>query len=340
MSALSTEPFAAAGGRNEPLLEVEDLSVVFDTEDGPVHAVNGVSFTLDRAEILGIVGESGCGKSVTSMAIPRLLPPTAQVSGAVRLEGRDLLGMSGRAMRRLRGAEVSVVFQEPMTSLNPAYTVGYQVAEVLREHEGLRGKAARRRTVELFELVGIPAPERRVDEYPHQLSGGMRQRVMIAIAVACSPKVLVADEPTTALDVTIQAGILDVMRTLRDELGTAIILITHDLGVIADIADRVVVMYAGRRVEFAPGDELFAAPQHPYTVGLLGAVPRPLAGQVRQPLVEIPGRVPILREDPDACTFAPRCARATEECLTRRPPLGPVRPQHLVACYHPGSDQS
>jgi oligopeptide/dipeptide ABC transporter ATP-binding protein len=323
------------------LLEVADLRVVFDTEDGPVHAVNGVSFTLDRAEILGIVGESGCGKSVTSMAIPRLLPPTARVSGQIRLEGEDLLRLPQRAMRRLRGSQVSVVFQEPMTSLNPAYSVGYQVAEVLREHEGLRGQAARRRAVELFELVGIPAPDRRIDEYPHQLSGGMRQRVMIAIAVACSPKVLVADEPTTALDVTIQAGILDVMRNLRDELGTAIILITHDLGVIADVADRVVVMYAGRRVEAAPVDDLFRAPQHPYTVGLLGALPRLTdVDGPRKALAEIPGRVPILREDADECTFAPRCGRRTAQCVAHRPALAPVSPDHLVACYHPGSESS
>ena len=271
------------------------------------------------------------------MAIPGLLPPTAKVSGSIRLEGQELLSLSPRALRRLRGSQVSMVFQEPMTSLNPAYTVGYQVAEVLREHEGLKGKAGKRRAAELFELVGIPAPARRVDEYPHQLSGGMRQRVMIAMAVACSPKVLVADEPTTALDVTIQAGILDVMRHLRDELGTAIILITHDLGVIADIADRVVVMYAGRRVEAAGVDELFAAPMHPYTIGLLGAVPRLLgAGDTQRRLAEIPGRVPVLREDPDACVFAPRCDRATAQCVASRPPLAPTRPDHLAACYHPG----
>ena len=322
-----------------PMLEVEDLSVVFATEDGPVHAVSDVSFTLDRAEILGIVGESGCGKSVTAMSIPGLLPPSARVSGAVRLDGQDLLTLSQKQLRHWRGKRVSMVFQEPMTSLNPSFSVGFQVAEVLREHEGLNGRQARARTVELFELVGIPAPARRIDEYPHQLSGGMRQRVMIAIAVACSPQVLIADEPTTALDVTIQAGILDVMRTLRDELGTAIILITHDLGVVADLTDRVVVMYGGRRVETAGVDDLFAAPQHPYTLGLMGAIPRPLADAdaERPRLAEIPGRVPTLRADIDECIFAPRCDRATAECTDSRPPLEPALPGHLVACYHPGA---
>ena len=322
-----------------PMLEVEDLSVVFATEDGPVHAVSDVSFTLDRAEILGIVGESGCGKSVTAMSIPGLLPPSARVTGAVRLDGQDLLTLSQKQLRHWRGKRVSMVFQEPMTSLNPSFSVGFQVAEVLREHEGLNGRQARARTVELFELVGIPAPARRIDEYPHQLSGGMRQRVMIAIAVACSPQVLIADEPTTALDVTIQAGILDVMRTLRDELGTAIILITHDLGVVADLTDRVVVMYGGRRVETAGVDDLFAAPQHPYTLGLMGAIPRPLADAdaERPRLAEIPGRVPTLRADIDECIFAPRCDRATAECTDSRPPLEPAFPGHLVACYHPGA---
>lgn len=322
-----------------PMLEVEDLSVVFATEDGPVHAVSDVSFTLDRAEILGIVGESGCGKSVTAMSIPGLLPPSARVTGAVRLDGQDLLTLSQKQLRHWRGKRVSMVFQEPMTSLNPSFSVGFQVAEVLREHEGLNGRQARARTVELFELVGIPAPARRIDEYPHQLSGGMRQRVMIAIAVACSPQVLIADEPTTALDVTIQAGILDVMRTLRDELGTAIILITHDLGVVADLTDRVVVMYGGRRVETAGVDDLFAVPQHPYTLGLMGAIPRPLADAdaERPRLAEIPGRVPTLRADINECIFAPRCERATAECTDSRPPLEPAFPGHLVACYHPGA---
>ncbi|MDP9466130.1 MAG: ABC transporter ATP-binding protein, partial [Actinomycetota bacterium] len=228
------------------LLSVQDLRVRFATEDGPVYAVNGVSFELGAGEILAVVGESGCGKSVTAMAVPGLLPPTATVTGSIRLEGSELLTRSAKELRAVRGKDISFVFQEPMSSLNPAFTVGRQIREVLQRHEGLSKRAAHQRAVELLELVRIPAPERRVDEYPHQMSGGMRQRVMIAIAVACGPKVLVADEPTTALDVTIQAGVLDILRDLRDELGTAIILITHDLGVVADLADRVVVMYAGR----------------------------------------------------------------------------------------------
>ena len=322
------------------LLEVRDLTVRFDTEEGVVHAVNGVSFDLAAGEILAVVGESGCGKTVTAMSIPGLLPSTsAQVQGSIRLEGTELLTMSPKQLRSVRGKQVSVVFQEPMTSLNPAFTVGRQIREVLQQHEGLSRRAAQARAVELLDLVRIPAPAKRVDEYPHQLSGGMRQRVMIAIAVACSPKVLIADEPTTALDVTIQAGILDVMRDLRDRLGTAIILITHDLGVVADIADRVVVMYAGRRVEQAGVHPLFAAPQHPYTNGLLGAIPQTHKGveQVaRQRLTEIPGMVPSLKSDPDVCSFAPRCPRATQECHEHRPPLEAVLPDHLVACHHPG----
>ncbi len=322
-----------------PLLDVRDLRVRFQTEDGPVHAVNGVSFQLGAGEILAIVGESGCGKSVTAMAIPGLLPPTATVEGSIHLGGVDLLSLTPKQLREVRGKDVSFVFQEPMTSLNPAFTIGRQIREVLQRHEGLSRRAAQQRAVELLELVRIPAPHRRVDEYPHQLSGGMRQRVMIAIGVACGPKVLVADEPTTALDVTIQAGVLDIMRDLRQELGTAIILITHDLGVVADLADRVVVMYAGMPVEEAEIHELFAHPQHPYTNGLLNAIPHREKGVeevARSRLVEIPGLVPLLRSDPDLCPFAPRCPRSTEICVSRRPPLEPTRPGHPTACYHPG----
>jgi peptide/nickel transport system ATP-binding protein len=325
-----------------PLLSVQDLSVRFATEDGPVHAVNGVSFDLAAGEILALVGESGCGKSVTAMSVPGLLPPSATVEGRIVLDGRDLLALSPRELRSVRGKEVSFVFQEPMSSLNPAFTVGKQIREVLQRHEGLSKKAAQARAVDLLRLVRIPAPERRVDEYPHQLSGGMRQRVMIAIAVACGPKVLVADEPTTALDVTIQAGVLDILRGLRDELGTAIVLITHDLGVVADLADRVVVMYAGRPVEQAEVHELFAHPQHPYTNGLLGAVPHREQGVdlvAGRRLREIPGLVPSLRSDPDECVFAPRCPRSTEVCVSRRPPLEPTRPHHPAACFHPGEDE-
>jgi peptide/nickel transport system ATP-binding protein len=321
-----------------PLLEVADLSVRFDTDAGTVHAVDKMSFTLAEREVLGIVGESGCGKSVTAMSLLRLLPPTASISGRARFDGDDLLGASSRRLRRIRGNEIAFVFQEPMTSLNPVFTVGRQVEESLRTHLGLSRSAARKRAIELLDLVHIPAPERRVREYPHQLSGGMRQRVMIAMAVACEPKILIADEPTTALDVTIQAGILDLMRELRERLGTAIILITHNLGVVADIADRVVVMYAGRKAEEAPVRELFARPQHPYTIGLLGAIPLPGAASKQDRLREIPGRVPSLAELPNHCAFAPRCPRADDLTRSEVPPLRAVGPGHLVACFHPGGE--
>ncbi|MEV0386936.1 ABC transporter ATP-binding protein [Nonomuraea sp. NPDC050643] len=316
------------------LLEITDLSVGFDTEDGLVQAVRDISLTLDEGEILALCGESGCGKSVTAMSVPRLLPPdTTRLSGSVTLDGRELTTLPEQEMRHVRGKTVSVVFQEPMTSLNPSFTVGYQIAEVLRRHEGLSRRAAAGRAVELLELVGIPAAPRRVKEYPHQLSGGMRQRVMIAIAVACSPRVLIADEPTTALDVTIQAGVLDVFRDLRDRLGTAIILITHDLGVVADIADRAVVMYAGRAVEQAPVTELFANPRHPYTLGLMKALP---TAAVNGRLAEIPGMVPSPLSDPDECAFQDRCPRAQADCRLSRPPLARQSDDHLAACFHPG----
>ncbi|NUS07697.1 MAG: ABC transporter ATP-binding protein [Nonomuraea sp.] len=316
------------------LLEITNLTVDFDTEDGLVQAVRDISLTLDEGEILALCGESGCGKSVTAMSVPRLLPPeTTRLSGSVRLDGRELTTLPEPELRRVRGKDVSVVFQEPMTSLNPSFTVGYQIAEVLRRHERLSRAAAARRAVELLELVGIPAPARRVKEYPHQLSGGMRQRVMIAIAVACSPRVLIADEPTTALDVTIQAGVLDVFRDLRDRLGTAIVLITHDLGVVADIADRAVVMYAGRAVEQAPVSELFANPRHPYTLGLMKALP---SAAVNGRLAEIPGMVPSPLTDPRECAFQARCPRAQADCRLDRPELVRQAPDHLAACFHPG----
>jgi peptide/nickel transport system ATP-binding protein len=322
----------------ETLLEVTDLSVRFDTDDGIVHAVDKLSFSLAPGEVLGIVGESGCGKSVTCMSLTRLLPETATVTGSAVFNGRDLLTLAPRSLRRVRGREISYVFQEPMTSLNPVFTVGHQIDEILRRHLDLSRRAARAQALELLRLVRIPAPERRLDDYPHQLSGGLRQRVMIAIALACDPKVLIADEPTTALDVTIQAGILDLMRDIRERLGTAIVLITHNLGVVADVADRVVVMYAGRKAEEAPVDELFAHPQHPYTIGLLGAIPRPYEGEdTRRRLQEIPGRVPSLRELPTACAFADRCPRADELTRSEIPQLHEVRPKHWVACFHPGS---
>ena len=320
----------------EPLLEVRDLSVRFDADEGTVHAVDRMSLDLEAGQVLGIVGESGCGKSVTALSILGLLPQTATVSGSIRFQGTELLGGSRSRLRKIRGREISFVFQEPMTSLNPVFRVGDQIEEVLREHLRLSRRAARARVVELLDLVHIPDPGRRADEYPHQLSGGMRQRVVIAMALACDPKILIADEPTTALDVTIQAGILDLLRELRERLGTAIILITHNLGVVADLADRVVVMYAGRKAEEAPVRELFASPQHPYTIGLLGAVPR--AGAKRNGrLQEIPGRVPSLAELPAHCAFADRCPRADELSWSQVPELRLIRPDHLVACFHPGA---
>jgi peptide/nickel transport system ATP-binding protein len=323
-----------------PLLEVTDLSVRFDTDDGSVHAVDRLSYTLALGEVLGLVGESGCGKSVSALSLLGLLPQTATVTGKASFDGTDLLEVSARQLRRIRGREISFVFQEPMTSLNPVFTVGKQISEVLRRHLDLSSRQARRRTIELLKLVRIPAAERRVEEYPHQLSGGMRQRVMIAMALACDPKILIADEPTTALDVTIQAGILDLMRDLRERLGTAIVLITHNLGVVADIADRVVVMYAGRKAEEAPVRELFANPQHPYTIGLLNAIPRlgEEGGNGRGRLQEIPGRVPSLSEPLDHCAFADRCPRADDLTRSHVPDLERVGPEHLVACFHPGGE--
>jgi len=272
------------------------------------------------------------------MSLLGLLPPSAKIKGTARFDGIDLLSAPARDIRRIRGRQIAFVFQEPMTSLNPSFRVGRQIAEVLQRHLDLSRRAADRRAVELLDLVRIPAPDRRVREYPHQLSGGMRQRVMIAMALACDPKVLVADEPTTALDVTIQAGILDLMRDIRERLGTAIVLITHNLGVVADIADRVLVMYAGRKVEEAPVDELFARPQHPYTIGLLGAIPRPGGADQNGRLREIPGRVPTLDAPWAACAFADRCARADERTRAEVPPLHEVERRHLVACFHPGPE--
>src|SRR6202020_303938 len=281
------------------LLEVENLQTHFRTPEGINRAVDGVSFHVDEGETLAIVGESGCGKSVTAMSLMRLIPePPGKIAGSVRFRGRDLLKLSDREMRAIRGNDISMIFQEPMTSLNPVLMVGRQIGETLRLHQGLDKEAAEKRAVELLTLVGIPEPARRVREYPHQLSGGMRQRVMIAISLACNPKLLIADEPTTALDVTIQAQILQLMLDLKRRVGAAIILITHDLGVVAEIAERVMVMYAGRKVEEAPVAELFRSPRHPYTQGLLGAVPRlgsSLTGAARR-LAEIPGQVPSLKK--------------------------------------------
>jgi peptide/nickel transport system ATP-binding protein len=321
------------------LLEMEDLSVRFQTEDGAVQAVDRVSFSVAEREIVALVGESGCGKSVTAMAVTRLLPSNASVTGRVLFGGLDLLELPMGELRRLRGKEIAYVFQEPMTALNPSFTVGFQVRETLRHREGMSRRDAHRRGVELLELVGIPAAERRMNEYSHQLSGGMRQRVMIAMAIACSPRLLIADEPTTALDVTVQAAILDVMRNLRERLGMALVLITHDLGVVADAADRVVVMYAGRKVEEAPVLDLFRDPQHPYTVGLLGALPTPVNGRMPDRLREIRGIVPSLTAPLPSCAFAPRCSRASDECREQVPPLEARGPGHLAACFHPGPEE-
>src|SRR5205814_952917 len=292
------------------LLEVENLQTHFRTPDGINRAVDGVSFHVDEGETLAIVGESGCGKSVTSMSLMRLIPePPGKIAGAIRFAGRDLLQLSDREMRAIRGNDISMIFQEPMTSLNPVLTVGRQIRETLMIHQGLDQQAAEAHAIEMLILVGIPEPKRRVREYPHQLSGGMRQRVMIAIALACNPKLLIADEPTTALDVTIQAQILDLMADLKKRVGAAIILITHDLGVVAEIAERVLVMYAGRKVEEAPVRELFRKPRHPYTQGLLGALPKlgsSLNGHATK-LAEIPGVVPNLKQRIAGCVFASRC---------------------------------
>lgn len=321
------------------LLEVEDLRTHFVSHEGTVRAVDGLSFHVEEGEVVAIVGESGCGKSVTSMSVLRLLPePPARIAGHIRFQGRDLLALGEAEMRGLRGKDIAIIFQEPMSSLNPVLTVGRQIEETLRIHEKLKGEAARRRAVAMLDLVGIPAPEQRVSEYPHQLSGGMRQRVMIAIALSCNPKLLIADEPTTALDVTIQAQILDLLRDLNKRLGSAIMFITHDLGVVAEIADRVIVMYAGRKVEEASVRSLFRNPRHPYTRGLLGAMPvlgSSLSDEAPSKLAEIRGQVPSLRRPIAGCAFADRCDLVLDRCRAEAPRLRRTgQDDHLVACHH------
>ena len=324
----------------QAILELDELQTHFFTAVGTVRAVDGVSYALKSGETLGVVGESGCGKSVSALSVLRLVanPPGRIVGGAIRFEGRNLLELSEPEMERIRGNEISMIFQEPMTSLNPLFTIGRQVSEAIALHQGLSRKEAMARAVEMLRRVYIPEPERRVHAYPHQMSGGMRQRVMIAMALSCNPKVLIADEPTTALDVTIQAQILDLMRELQETYGTAIVLITHDMGVVAENADRVVVMYAGRKVEEAPAANLFDNPGHPYTKGLLGSIPHldtaARSDGTRARLNEIKGMVPSLFDLPPGCSFAPRCGFATDRCRGEAPVLEQQRPGHWVACWH------
>ena len=316
---------------SETLLDLRGLTVNFATDDGIVRAVDGIDLAIGRGRTLGLVGESGCGKSVTSLAIMGLLPPeNSTVEGEIRFEGRDLLTLDANQRRDMRGSRVAMIFQEPMTSLNPSYTIGNQIVEAIQRHQGLNAADARARAIAMLKLVRIPSPEKRVDEYPHKLSGGMRQRAMIAMALACGPQLLIADEPTTALDVTIQAQILDLMRGLRRDTGTAIILITHDLGVVAEMADDVAVMYAGQIVERAPVAQLFARPEHPYTVGLLGSIPR--LDERRDRLPSIEGRVPDLTAPPEGCRFAARCPFVEPACIAQAPALREIVPGHFSRC--------
>ncbi len=314
------------------LLEVDNLKTYFFTDDGVVKAVDGVKFSVDEGETIGIVGESGCGKSITSMSILQLIDyPGETVEGTINFQGRDLLKVSDKEMRNIRGNDISMIFQEPMTSLNPVFKIGHQISEVLILHQKMTKSQARERAIEMIKMVGIPRPEKIVDEYPHQLSGGMRQRIMIAMALACQPKLLIADEPTTALDVTIQAQILDLMNGLKTRLNTAIMLITHDLAVVAEMADHVVVMYSGKIVEDAPVNELFKNPRHPYTIGLMGSMPSLV--DEGEKLANIKGAVPNPLYLPKGCYFHPRCKYATEECKKGQPKLREVAPGHKVACF-------
>jgi len=317
---------------NEVLLKLDNLKTHFFTDDGVVRAVDGVSFEVKAGETLAVVGESGSGKSVSALSILRLIPqpPGKIVGGSITFRGRDLLAATPTELRKIRGKEISMIFQEPMTSLNPVYTCGEQIIETVMLHEKLDRSASRKRAIEMLQLVGIPAPEQRVDEYPHQLSGGMRQRVMIAMALACRPAILIADEPTTALDVTIQAQIIDLLKKLQNELGMAVLLITHDLGVVAETADRVAVMYAGQVVEYADIDAAFKKPLHPYTAGLQASLPK--LGEVQERLRVIPGNVPNPLRFPSGCRFRPRCPVAIDRCL-EDPPLEDYGQGHLARCW-------
>ena len=320
-----------------PLLEIENLRIRFKTQRGMVHAVNGVSFDVLPGETLGLVGESGCGKSVTALATMGILPRASRIpSGRIKLEGRELIGLGEREWRRVRGNEIAMIFQDPMTSLNPVLTVGAQLREAIEEHLDLDRRASTSRAVELLDQVGIPKARDRLRDYPHQFSGGMRQRVMIAMALACEPKLLIADEPTTALDVTIQAQILDLLRELVADRGTSLLLITHDLGVVAGMCERVQVMYAGTLVEAGTADQLFASPRHPYTLGLLQSVPRLDTGR-RQPLRPIPGSPRNMLSEPDSCPFAPRCPNRIERCTVELPQLAPLETGQRAACFNPAA---
>lgn len=318
----------------QKLLEINELAVTFNTQEGTIHAVNGVSFTLDEGEILGIVGESGCGKTVTMLSMLRLIPipPGKIVSGNVNFAGNDLTKASDEELRKVRGREIGMIFQDPMTSLNPVMTIGKQVAEPLEEHLDISKEEVQNQVIELLSLVGIADPKERLEDYPHQFSGGMRQRVGIATALACSPKLLIADEPTTALDVTIQAQIVELVKSLREQLGMAIIWITHDLGVVAGLVERVIVLYAGYIVEEAPVNDIYANPQHPYTIGLLNALPR--MDQKRSDRLEnIEGRPPDLLQEPTYCPFAPRCKFVKDICWTKNPTLRSVGDNHSISCW-------
>jgi oligopeptide/dipeptide ABC transporter ATP-binding protein len=322
---------ARAGGDN--LLELRDLKTHFFTDEGIARAVDGVSYAVKRGETLGVVGESGCGKSVTALSVMRLIPnpPGRIVGGQILFEGRDLIPLPDSEIRKIRGNQIGMIFQEPMTSLNPVFTVGDQIMEAVILHRKVSGQEARNHAIEMLRKVGIPSPESRVDDYPHQMSGGMRQRVMIAMALSCDPALLIADEPTTALDVTIQAQILELMRKLQDELGMSMLLITHDLGVVAQNAQHVAVMYAGKVVEYSDTRRVFGNPRHPYTVGLFRSIPR--LGVKVQRLDTIPGTVPSALEFPSGCRFNNRCPFATERCLTDEPELREIEPGHTVACH-------
>lgn len=322
------------------LLEVKDLEVHFHSASSVVKAVNGVSFDLNRGETIGIVGESGSGKSVTATSILRLLPPKSSkvANGHILFEGKNLLELPLNEMRSIRGNEISMIFQDPMTSLNPVYTVGNQLIEVIRLHQKLKKKEAKARAIEMLNLVGIPEPERRFDQYPHEFSGGMRQRAMIAIALACNPKLLIADEPTTALDVTVQAQILELMKDLQEKMNTSIIMITHDLGVVWESCNKVIVMYGGNTVEYATVEDLYRNPLHPYTWGLLESQVQ-AEGDKKEKLTPIPGSPPDLRDDIKGCHFAPRCPYAKDICFQSKPALKEVEPNHLVACHFQSQEE-